>query len=97
LLRERNAEGGLNHSIAMQNGAISNSRPVYLIKIIMDEKSQSKLGKALLGAGGISVFAALLCCGFGWILAALFATLGISFILQDSFLIPLEAFRVDSA
>ncbi|MGI8639109.1 MAG: hypothetical protein ACR2MG_04075 [Pyrinomonadaceae bacterium] len=60
----------------------------------MDEKSQSKLGKALLGAGGISVFAALLCCGFGWILAGLFAMLGISFILRDGILIPLAIIGV---
>ncbi len=53
----------------------------------MKTKSQNKLGKVLLGAGGVSAFLALLCCGFTWILAGLFATFGLSFLLQDSILI----------
>ena len=53
----------------------------------MKTKSQNKLGKVLLGAGGVSAFLALLCCGFTWILAGLFAAFGLSFLLQDSVLI----------
>ncbi|MDQ3634581.1 MAG: hypothetical protein M3405_08745 [Acidobacteriota bacterium] len=55
----------------------------------MKTKSQNKLGKTLLGAGSVSVFLALLCCGFTWIFAGLFATLGLSFLLQDSILISI--------
>jgi hypothetical protein len=55
----------------------------------MKTKSQNKLGKTLLGAGSVGVFLALLCCGFTWILAGLFATLGLSFLLQDSILISI--------
>ena len=53
----------------------------------MKTKSQNKLGKVLLGAGGVGAFVALLCCGFAWILAGLFAAFGLSFLLQDSVLI----------
>ncbi len=53
----------------------------------MKTKSQNKLGKVLLGAGGVSAFLALICCGFTWILAGLFAAFGLSFLLQDSVLI----------
>ena len=34
----------------------------------MRTQSQNKLGKVLLGTGGVSAFLALLCCGFAWIL-----------------------------
>lgn len=54
----------------------------------MKTKRQNKLGKFLLGAGGLSAFLALLCCGFPWLLAGLFAAFGLSFLLQDSVLIP---------
>ncbi len=40
-----------------------------------------------MGAGGVSAFLALICCGFTWILAGLFAAFGLSFLLQDSVLI----------
>ncbi len=55
----------------------------------MKTKSQNKIGKTLLGAGGVSVFLAFIFCGFTWILAGLFATLGLSFLLQDSILISI--------
>lgn len=55
----------------------------------MNSKSKNKLGKTLLGIGGVSAFVALLCCGFPWILAGLFAAFGLSFLLQDSILIPI--------
>ncbi len=58
-------------------------------EIFMKTKSQNKLGKTLLGVGSVSVFLALLCCGFTWIFAGLFATLGLSFLLQDSILISI--------
>ncbi len=60
----------------------------------MENKSKSTLGKTLLGVGGISAFIALLCCGFPFILAGLFATLGLSFLLQDSILIPITILGV---
>ncbi len=53
----------------------------------MENKSKSKIGGLLLGAGGVSAFLALICCGFTWILAGLFAAFGLSFLLQDSVLI----------
>ncbi len=54
----------------------------------MKNKSKKTLGGLLLGAGGLSAFLALLCCGFPWLLAGLFAAFGLSFLLQDSILIP---------
>ncbi len=53
----------------------------------MKNKSKKNLGGLLLGAGGLSAFLALLCCGFPWLLAGLFAAFGLSFLLQDSILI----------
>ena len=53
----------------------------------MENKSKTKIGALLLGAGGLSAFLALICCGFTWILAGLFAAFGLSFLLQDSVLI----------
>lgn len=55
----------------------------------MDSKSKTKVGKVLLGAGGVSAFLGLFCCGLPWVFAGLFAMLGISFILQDSILISI--------
>jgi hypothetical protein len=55
----------------------------------MGNKSNKKLGGLLLGAGGLSAFLALLCCGFPWLLAGLFAAFGLNFLLQDSVLIPI--------
>lgn len=54
----------------------------------MKNKSKKNLGGLLLGAGGLSAFLALLCCGFPWLLAGLFAAFGLSFLVQDSILIP---------
>lgn len=53
----------------------------------MENRSKSKVGGLLVGAGGLSVFLALICCGFTWILAGLFAAFGLSFLLHDSVLI----------
>lgn len=69
-------------------------RFAYFQKIVMKSKSQNKLSKVLLGAGGVSAFVAFLCCGFAWILAGLFATFGLSFLLQDSILIPVAIFGI---
>jgi len=55
----------------------------------MDKTTKSNIGKALFGAGGTTALLAFLFCGMPWVLAGLFATLGLSFLLQDSFLIPI--------
>jgi hypothetical protein len=55
----------------------------------MDDKSNKKIGGLLVGAGGISALLAVFCCGFPWLLAGLFAMLGVSFLLQDIVLIPI--------
>lgn len=54
----------------------------------MNNKPTKKIGGLLLGAGGVSALLAVLCCGFPWLLAGLFAMFGLSFLLQDSVLIP---------
>lgn len=54
----------------------------------MGNKPKKKIGGLLLGAGGLSALLALLCCGSPWILAGLFAALGLSFLLRESVLIP---------
>lgn len=53
----------------------------------MDNRSNKKIGGLLVGVGGLSAFVALFCCGFPWLLAGIFAALGLSFLLHDSVLI----------
>lgn len=54
----------------------------------MEKNNQRKIGGALLGIGGVGGLSALVCCGAPWIFAGLFASLGLSFLIQDSILIP---------
>ncbi len=61
-------------------------------RVDMEQKSTRRIGRLFLGAGGLSAFLALLCCGFSWILLGLFATLGLSFLLQDSVLVTVIIF-----
>lgn len=53
----------------------------------MEKNTKRKVGGALLGIGGLGGLSSLACCGAPWVFAGLFASLGLSFLIQDSILI----------
>lgn len=55
----------------------------------MENKSKSRFGGLLLGAGGVSALFGLACCALPWVFVGLFAALGLGFMFQDAILMSI--------